>query len=162
MIILGVDPGIAIVGWAIIEKEKSKITLLRCGAILSPKTESLPNRLSLIYDGLDSIIRECKPEVASVEELYFSTNVKTAITVAQARGVLLLAFARHKIPVTSYGPNVVKKVITGDGTADKKMIQTMLTQMLHIKEAPKPDDIADAVAIAITHAYLVESRKTKV
>jgi crossover junction endodeoxyribonuclease RuvC len=155
MIIVGIDPGIAIVGWAVLEKEKSKINLIRCGAIETPKTESLEERLKMMYDGLDVVLQKFKPDCAAIEELFFSTNVKTAITVAQARGVLLLSLSQHTIPVISYGPNTVKKIITGDGGADKKMIQDMLPKLLHIDKAPKPDDIADAVAIALTHAYTV-------
>lgn len=153
MRILGIDPGIAIVGWAVLDRQKTVVRLAHCGSIESPKTDSLQDRLVQIHAGLEQIIQEFKPDEAAMEELFFSTNVKTAITVAQARGVLLLALAQKNIPVTPYGPNVVKKIITGDGGADKRMVQTMITKILRIDKAPKPDDIADAVAIALTHAY---------
>lgn len=153
MKIVGLDPGIAIVGWAIIETSHRDPHLIRCGAIESPKTDSMGDRLAMLFHGLETVIDQFRPDVASIEELYFSTNVKTAITVAEARGVLLLSLSLHKLPVVSYGPKVVKSVICGDGRADKKMVQTMITKILSLDLPPKPDDVADAVAIALTHAY---------
>ncbi len=153
MVILGIDPGSAILGWGVIEKVKSSVILLAYDAITTKPGNSDEDRLVSLYDDYRVLLETHTPEVVAIEQLFFSTNVKTAMTVAQARGVILLATAQMKIPVVSYSPLQIKKTITGDGKADKRQIQFMLTKLLPLKVAPKPDDVADAVAIALTHAY---------
>ena len=153
MIILGIDPGTAIVGWAVIKKEGQKISLLNCDAIITKKGTLEENRLLTIYNEFTAILKTYSPDVISVEQLFFATNVATAMTVAQARGIILLGSAQHAVPVISYTPLQVKKTITGDGRADKRQIQFMLPRLISIKNVPKLDDITDAIAIALTHAY---------
>lgn len=153
MIILGIDPGTAILGWGVIEKIKSDISLKAYDAILTSKELSDEQRLVILFEEYNKLLETYKPDVVSIEELFFSTNVKTAMTVAQARGIILLASAQHNVPIQSYSPSQVKKTITGDGKADKRQIQFMLTKLLPLKKAPQPDDISDAIAIALTHAY---------
>jgi crossover junction endodeoxyribonuclease RuvC len=153
MRILGIDPGTAILGWAVLDKEKSKIHIVAYNAIFTTPEFTDEQRLLILFTGYTKLLEEYSPDVISIEQLFFATNAKTAITVAQARGVILLASAKMNIPVVSYSPLQIKKTITGDGKADKRAIQFMLTKLLPIKVAPKPDDVADAVAIALTHAY---------
>ncbi|HUD20222.1 MAG TPA: crossover junction endodeoxyribonuclease RuvC [Patescibacteria group bacterium] len=153
MIIMGVDPGFARVGWAIIEHKASRITPKAYGCIETEKTETLPNRLMITHNAIQTLIKRFSPDCMSVEELYFATNAKTAISVGQARGVILLAAAQKNIPVVSYSPLTIKRTICGDGKADKSQIGRMVTKILKLKEIPKPDDTADALAIALTHGY---------
>lgn len=157
MRILGVDPGIAILGWAIIDKEKSHLSLIACDAITTPSRDSESTRLLALYKEFSKILQTYSPDILSIEQLYFAKNTKTALTVAQARGVVLLASAQHNLPIASYTPLEVKKIITGDGTADKQQIQWMVKTILPTaKSLPKLDDITDAIAIALTHAYMKE------
>ena len=153
MIILGIDPGIARIGWAVIQNTKPNITVLAYGLISTDKDVVKEQRLKCLYDGMTSIIVKYKPNVMSVEDLFFATNAKTAIAVGEARGVILLSAAKSNISVVSYTPLAVKRTITGDGHADKKQVEKMIVQILHLKEAPKIDDTTDALAIAATHAY---------
>jgi crossover junction endodeoxyribonuclease RuvC len=153
MIILGIDPGTARVGWAIVDPAHINSTGVSYGC-LTTETNDIPElRLKKIYEDLLTIIDTYHPDCLSVEELFFSTNVKTAISVGQARGVILLAASMRSIPVFSYTPNVVKQTICGVGNADKKQVQYMVKQIVKLKEVPKPDDTADALALALTHAY---------
>ena len=151
--ILGIDPGFAIIGWAVIDKNGPSITLKAYGAITTEKNIPIEKRLLRIFQELEILLQQHKPQEVAIEQLYFSTNAKTAIDVAQARGVIVISCAKEKLPVVSYSPLAVKKTLTGDGKAEKRQVQFMLTKILKIKEAPKPDDVADAVAIALTHAY---------
>ena len=153
MIILGIDPGTARVGWAIIDPKKIHRDSVSYGCLTTEKMKSPENRLKKIYIDLLSVIDTYKPDCVSVENLYFSTNVKTAIAVGEARGVILLAASMRNIPVYSYSPNVVKQTICGSGNADKKQVQYMIKQIIKLTEVPKPDDTADALALALTHAY---------
>ncbi len=153
MIILGIDPGFAIIGWAIIEKNGAQIKLMECNAITTVKTLPIEERLQIIFEEMTKLLKKFSPSTVAIEQLYFATNAKTAIDVAQARGVIVLSCARANVPVVSYSPLAMKRTITGDGKADKRQVQFMLTKILKIKEAPKPDDVADAVAIGLTHAY---------
>lgn len=153
MKILGIDPGTAILGWAVIEKHKQVIHVLASNAVVTPKDKRDEERLLLLHTGFTELIEKYSPDIVSIEQLFFSTNVKTAITVAQARGVILLACAQQNIPVISYSPLQIKKTITGDGKADKHQIQFMLKKLLPATPLPKLDDITDAIAIALTHAY---------
>lgn len=153
MRVLGIDPGTARIGWAVIEKQEQKVILGSHGCITTPQGQSYETRLDTVYQEISRLIDLHAPESIAVEQLYFSTNAKTAITVAQARGVILLACVHQHIPVVSYGPLTVKQTVTGDGKADKKQVERMVVRTLKLATAPKPDDVTDAVAIALTHAY---------
>lgn len=153
MKILGIDPGTGRLGWAVLEKSSSKHTLLSCGCLESPKNTPLPERLTLIYDHVSEVISSFKPDVASVEELFYSNNAKTVMSVSAARGVVILACHRAGLPVFNYNPMQVKTSITGYGRADKTQMQQMVAKILCLKEIPKPDDAADAAAVALTHAF---------
>lgn len=153
MIILGIDPGTARTGWAVIEADRGSLGALAYGCITTKKSDELPVRLFLLHQKLTGFIREYKPNCLAVEELFWGTNAKTVIPVAQARGIALLTAAEQGVPVVSYSPLAIKRTITGSGTADKKQVQKMVTRLLHLSRIPTPDDAADALAIALTHAY---------
>lgn len=153
MKILGVDPGTARIGWGLIEVERGKITAKVYGCITTEKTDAPSDRLNQIHKAFTKLLTIYKPDSVSVEDLFFATNAKTAIAVGQARGVILLAAAEAHIPVASYSPMTVKKTITGSGSAEKSQVGKMVTMLLRLKEMPKPDDTADALAIATTHAF---------
>ncbi len=153
MIILGIDPGIALVGWAVIETTKPALKTISFGCIETEKGEKPEERLKQIHKAILLLCKKFSPDCMSVEELFFATNAKTAIGVGQSRGVILLASAQAKIPVVSYTPLAVKRAITGDGIADKKQVAAMVVRTLKLKKAPRLDDTADALAIAMTHAY---------
>ncbi|MEI6266348.1 MAG: crossover junction endodeoxyribonuclease RuvC [bacterium] len=152
MIILGVDPGTATTGYGIIEEKAGKIKLVDYGVIITEPKQPLEARLEIIYDQLGDIIDEYDPEEIAVEELFFSTNVKTAMAVGQARGVILLAAKKSGALISEYTPNQVKNGICGYGGADKKQVQKMVQMILKLDEIPQPDDAADALAIAICHS----------
>lgn len=150
MRILGIDPGLATVGWSIVDFGKDgKPTAIDYGAITTEKGESVGNRLSEIYDDLNSIINEFKPEYCGLETLLFYNNAKTAIVVGEARGVVLLCLERSNIPVHEFTPLQVKSSITGYGKATKKQVQENVKMIYGLDEIPKPDDVADALAISI-------------
>ncbi len=151
--ILGIDPGTARVGWGMIEENFGRITTLQYGCITTEKDELAERRLSVIFHSLTKLLTVLRPDCVSVEDLFFATNAKTAIAVGQARGVILLAASERHIPIASYSPVAVKKAICGTGTAPKEQVGKMITKLLRLKEIPKPDDTADALAIAATHAY---------
>lgn len=153
MVIMGVDPGTARVGWGVVEETKGKLTALAYGCITTEATEKVDQRLLTVYTTFLQLLKKYQPGCVSVEDLFFSSNAKTAITVGQARGVILLAAATQKIPVFSYGPGAVKKTITGSGAAQKDQMGKMVTRLLRLKKIPTPDDTADALAIALTHGY---------
>ncbi len=159
MIIMGVDPGIARVGWAVIQMHAGTLIARSYGCVETQKTLDSPARLSFIYDTIAKLLRKHKPDCMAVEELYFSTNAKTAIGVGQSRGVILLIAAKTGIPVISYSPLAVKRAICGDGKADKRQVGTMVTKLLSLKSIPKLDDTADALAIAMTHAYSYKMKR---
>jgi crossover junction endodeoxyribonuclease RuvC len=152
VIILGVDPGTATTGYGLIEKEGQKYTLIHFGCILTPAKTPLHDRLDTIYEALSAIIDEHNPDHMAVEELFFAANAKTAIAVGQARGVILLAGKKKGLSVFEYTPLEVKMALTGYGRADKNQIQQMVKTLLSLEAIPKPDDAADALAIAICHA----------
>jgi crossover junction endodeoxyribonuclease RuvC len=158
MRILGIDPGTGILGFGIIEIVKSKSQLVDAGVIRTPVKEDDAVRLATIYEELTDIIAETKPTIMSVEKLFFAQNVTTAMTVSQARGVILLCGQQAGLTIFEYTPLQIKQALTGYGRADKKQIQEMVRVMLHLSEAPKPDDCADALAAAITHAATLGSR----
>lgn len=153
MRILGIDPGIARAGWGIIEIEGSKLKVLKFGCLETDSKENIAQRLEKIYNGISKLILEYNPQEIAVEELFFNTNAKTAFVVGQARGVIILAGARKKIPCFSYTPLQVKMAVSGYGRAEKPQVGQMIKAILSLKEVPKPDDTADALAIAITHAF---------
>ena len=158
MRILGIDPGFAITGYSIIDYQGNKFKLIDSGAVTTKAGTSFPLRLTKIYDDLTSIINEYKPDAISVEELFFNNNAKTALTVGQARGVIILCAEQKGVEAFEYTPLQVKQAVTGYGRADKKQVITMVTKFLGLAEAPKPDDTADALAIAICHAHTGASR----
>lgn len=153
MIILGVDPGYAIVGIGVIEYVGNKFRTLEYGAITTPAGMPTTERLKKIYQEMEMYLDKYKPDAVAIEELFFNSNQKTAINVAQARGVLLVSVANRNIPICEYTPLQVKQSVTGYGRADKKQIQTMVKMLLGLNAIPKPDDAADALAIAICHAH---------
>lgn len=157
MKILGIDPGIGRVGWGVVTKVRgSQFMVHGYGCIETLPNSDAPGRLYAIYDEVCRIIDEYKPEVLAIEDLFFSKNVKTAFSVGQARGVILLAASQKNLQVAVYTPPQVKSAVTGYGKADKKQVGQMVKLQLHLKETPKPDDTADALAIAITHAVTVK------
>lgn len=151
MIVLGIDPGYAIVGWGLIEYKNNAYRPLRFGAITTDANTDFNQRLKIIYEDVSEIIRIFKPEALSIEKLYFQTNQKTAIMVAEARGVTLLAAQQSNIPIFEYTPLQVKTAVTGYGKAKKPQVMEMTRRLLKLPEVPKPDDTADALAIAICH-----------
>jgi len=159
MIILGLDPGTARVGWGVITTQGTATESVAYGLIETDKDMEPADRLKDIYDALNTLITQYKPDVVSIEDLFFATNAKTAIAVGQARGVLLLVCALHHIKTASYAPLAIKRCITGDGKADKQQVQYMITKQLHLNEIPKPDDVADALAIALTHAFTYKMKE---
>ncbi len=161
MIILGIDPGLAIVGWGVISYHGSRFETLGYGSIQTPAGMPTEQRLCSIYDSLKEIIEKYKPDQMAVEELFFNTNQTTGIRVAEARGVILLCATRLGIPTFEYTPLQVKQSVVGYGRAEKKQVITMVTMMLNLKAPPKPDDTADALAIAVCHAHSGASRLSK-
>jgi len=161
MIILGVDPGIGRAGWGIVETENSKLKTRNFGCIETEANSPLVERLLILHQRLDEIIAEYKPDVMAVEELFFNTNAKTALIVGHARGVIMLSAGIKNIPVTSYTPLQVKMALTGYGRAEKNQIGLMVKTMLHLQTIPKPDDTADALAIALTHAFSYKLKALK-
>lgn len=158
MIILGIDPGLAIVGWGVIEYENTRFRVLGYGSIETPAGTETPVRLQMIYEDLGSIIDKYRPDEMAIEELFFDKNITTGIRVAEARGVLLLGAKQAGIKLFEYTPMQVKQAVCGYGKAEKKQIIMMVTSLLRLKQAPHPDDTADALAIAICHAHTGSSR----
>lgn len=153
MIILGIDPGFAIVGWGVLECVNGKFRVLGYGSITTPAKTPIEDRLNQIYDGMNTIIDKYKPEVLAIEELFWNTNQKTGICVAEARGIILLSAFRRKLKIFEYTPLQVKQAVVGYGRAEKKQVITMVTTLLNLQKPPKPDDTADALALAICHGH---------
>jgi len=153
MIILGVDPGTARIGWGLLEEKQGEIHTRSYGCITTDKHKPAELRLSEIFHACIRLMRKLTPDCMSIEDLFFAANAKTAIAVGQARGVILLAASETHIPVYSYSPAAVKKAICGVGNAPKDQVGRMVTRLLKLRETPKPDDTADALAIAATHAF---------
>ena len=152
MIILGIDPGYGIVGFGVIEKQNGNINVLDFGCISTSKEDKLSRRLEIISDCMHQLLDKWKPDEMAIEKLFFNKNVTTGIPVAQARGVILLAAQERNIPIYQYTPQNIKMALTGMGKADKKQMQFMVKTVLGLKEVPKPDDAADALAVAICHS----------
>ena len=157
MRVLGIDPGIARVGWAIVEEKKGKITALDFNCFETKAKEETADRLEKIHLEIKRLIKKYSPEEVAIEELFFNTNAKTAFVVGQARGVIFLACAQEKLKSYCYTPLQVKIAVSGYGRAEKRQVGQMVKTILSLKEIPKPDDVTDALAVAITHAF---SRKT--
>jgi crossover junction endodeoxyribonuclease RuvC len=153
MRILGIDPGIGRLGWGVVETEGSKVKAIDYGCLETEPNSPTPERLVAIYKHMQTIIAAHKPEELGIEDLFFNTNAKTALTVGQARGVVLLAAAQAALPIGVYTPLQVKMALTGYGRAEKNQIGQMVKTVLSLKTIPKPDDTADALAIAMTHAF---------
>ena len=152
MRILGIDPGYGITGFGVIDADRGNSTLISCGAITTPAGADFSARLSMIYEDMKSLLEKAKPDAVAIEELFFGQNVTTGIGVAQSRGVILLAIYQAGVPVYSYKPMQVKQAVVGYGNATKHQVQDMTKRLLHLQEMPKPDDAADAIAIALCHA----------
>jgi crossover junction endodeoxyribonuclease RuvC len=153
VLVLGIDPGTAITGYGLVREDDEALALVDCGVITTPAGQPLAERLQAIYRGLASVIQVHQPSVAAVEELFFSRNVKTALSVGHARGVTLLALADAGLPIHEYKPLEIKQAIAGYGGADKHQVQEMVRLLLGLDEAPQPDDAADAVAVAVCHIH---------
>jgi crossover junction endodeoxyribonuclease RuvC len=166
MRILGIDPGYAILGYGIVDMRGNKFTLIECGVITTDKDMAMPERLKRIYAMLMDVSAEFGPDVASVEELYFNSNAKTAIHVGEARGAAILSCANSGLPVYEYTPLQIKQALTGYGRADKSQMQQVVMSVCGLSEPPKPDDAADAVAAAICHGqsagFLASVKRAKV
>ena len=153
MRIIGIDPGYAIVGYGVIDYIGTKFKIVEYGAITTVSNQNMNERFKSIHDDLNTIIERTKPEFLAIEELFFNSNQKTAINVAQARGVLLLSALNHGISVHEYTPLQVKQAVVGYGRAEKKQVQLLVKSILGLEKVPKPDDTADALAIAVCHAH---------
>ena len=151
MRILGIDPGLAIVGYGVVDKIGSAYKTIEYNAITTMAHTPIENRIKIIYDEISLLLNKFKPDALSIEELFFNNNSKTAIAVGQARGVVLLAAVEHNVPIYEYTPLQVKQALTGYGRASKTQIQQMMKNILALSEIPKPDDVADALAIAVCH-----------
>ena len=158
MIILGIDPGLAIVGWGVVEYRSGKFKTLGYGAIRTPAGTRTEERLAGIYRDLNTVIDHFKPDEMAVEELFFTNNITTGIRVAEARGIVLLCGEHKGLRIAEYTPMQVKQAVVGYGRAEKKQVMTMVTSILGLKEVPKPDDTADALAIAVCHGHSGASR----
>jgi crossover junction endodeoxyribonuclease RuvC len=153
MIVLGIDPGTAATGYGIVERTGSKLRMVDYGCFETLSTDNLPHRLLLIHQAVSGLIAEHRPELVGVERLFFNRNVQTAFAVGQARGAVLLAAAEAGVPVFEYGPHEVKMAVTGYGRADKAQVQRMVQVVLGMSVLPRPDDAADALAVAICVAH---------
>ena len=154
MIILGIDPGLATLGWGIIEKDaRGNCRAVDYGVVLTPKEEGLPVRLAMLEEGITRILDTFQPDEIAMEELFFSKNITTGIAVAHARGVAMLACVKHCGKLYEYTPMQIKQALTGYGKADKKQMQTVVASLLKLKSIPKPDDAADALAVALCQAF---------
>ena len=152
MRILGIDPGYGITGFGIVDAQRNNFRLLQYGAITTPPGTDFPARLQMIYNDMVELLRLAKPDCVAIEELFFGQNVTTGIGVAQSRGVILLAVQQAGIPIYQYKPMQVKQSVVGYGNATKHQVQDMTKRILHLQATPKPDDAADAIAIALCHA----------
>ena len=158
MTILGIDPGTATTGWGVIKVVKNTPNYIASGTISTDKKHTDEERLHTIYKDLGALLTTYKPEALALENLFFNTNSKTALTVGQALGVIMLVAVTSEIPIYSYTPLQVKMAMTGYGRADKKQIQEMVKNILKLPQVPRPDDAADALAVALTHAFTLKIR----
>jgi crossover junction endodeoxyribonuclease RuvC len=159
VIVLGIDPGTARLGYGIVERQGSQLTMLEYGCVETTNDRPLEQRLLLIHEALTDLIETHRPEAMGVERLFFNKNVQTAMAVGQARGVVLLVGAQHGLPVFEYGPHEVKLAVTGYGRAPKDQVQRMVQLVLSMSQMPKPDDAADALAVAVCTAHAITPQK---
>lgn len=152
MIILGIDPGYATIGYGVVEKNGSKLTAVDYGVIATPPNENIAFRLAMIFEAMNKIIEKYNPDEIAIEELFFNTNITTGIKVAEARGVILLSAIQECGKLFEYTPLMIKQALTGNGRADKHQVQYMVQSLLKLKSLPRPDDAADALAAAVCHA----------
>ena len=157
MVILGIDPGVATIGFGVINAERQKNTLIQYGTITTPAWIPLASRLLQISNDMEELIHLFQPDEMAIEELFFSTNITTGISVAHGRGVILLAAEKLGVPIFEYTPIQVKQAVAGYGKADKKQVMLMTQRLLHMNRIPRPDDAADALAIAICHSRAATS-----
>ena len=150
--ILGIDPGFATIGFGLIQAERSSVQMLRYGAITTPAGMPFSQRLSLIYEDMNELLKLTQPDAVSIEELFFNTNITTGIQVAHGRGVILLSCQRYGVPIFEYTPSQVKQAVVGYGKAEKRQVMDMTRRILHLTDIPKPDDAADGLALALCHA----------
>ncbi len=162
MRILGIDPGYAIVGYGVLEFYNTRFKVINYGAITTESDTPFDKRLAEIYDDMCRVLDMFKPDCMIIEKLYFNTNITTGIDVAQARGVTMLAAVQRGVPIYEYTPLQVKVAVTGYGRAEKQQMQEMTKNILHLKEVPKPDDTADALAIAICHGHTGGSKMSEI
>lgn len=162
MRILGIDPGYAIVGWGVLEFDNMRFKVMKYGAVTTSTDTPFDKRLCEIFDDMCSVLDMFKPDCMSIEKLYFNTNITTGIDVAHARGVIMLAAAQRKVPIYEYTPLQVKSAVTGYGRAEKHQVQEMTKTILGLKAIPKPDDTADALALAICHGHTGGSRLSEI
>jgi crossover junction endodeoxyribonuclease RuvC len=158
MRVLGVDPGTATTGYGVVQETETELQALAYGVVTTPSTQAMPERLQTIHRELTRLALEWEPDVAAVEELFFSANVRTAMSVGQARGVALLAMADAGLRVAEYSPSAVKQALTGYGRAGKQQMQEMVRLLLGLPEIPQPDDAADALAVAVCHLHSARLR----
>jgi crossover junction endodeoxyribonuclease RuvC len=158
MRVIGVDPGTAITGWGIVEGDGNDLAMIAGGVIITPAGMPLPQRLQIIYRELTALVEEWQPETAALEELFFSKNAKTALVVGHGRGAAMLALADANLSIAEYKPLEVKQAVTGHGGADKSQMQQMVKLLLNLDDIPRPDDAADALAIAICHLHSARLR----
>ena len=151
MIVLGIDPGLATMGWGVLKSERGRFETIDYGVVLTPKTETLPVRLAMLEEGVKKLVDKYTPDEIALEELFFNNNITTGINVAQARGVILLTCVKNCGRLYEYTPLQIKQALTGYGRAEKKQIQIMVKTLLRLDGIPKPDDAADALALALTH-----------
>lgn len=151
MVVLGVDPGLATLGWGVLKSDRGRFETVDYGVVLTPKEESLPVRLAMLEEGVNELIDKYHPDEIALEELFFNNNITTGINVAQARGVILLTCVKKCGRLYEYTPLQIKQALTGYGRADKKQMQIMVKTLLRLDNIPKPDDAADALAVALTH-----------
>lgn len=159
MTILGIDPGLATMGWGAISYDGVKPKILDYGALITPPDMPMPQRLMSLYDGVEELCRRFDPDDIAMEELFFCKNVTTAIAVGEARGAAMVAMRKHTNNLFEYTPMQIKQAVTGYGKADKKQVQQMVKLLLNLPEIPRPDDAADGLAIAITHAHSMRMRQ---
>ena len=157
MRILGIDPGYAILGWGVIDVVGNRFSVVDYGSILTDTKMEMPARLQVLYNGLTELIHKYKPDDASIEQLFFNSNAKTAILVGEARGVAVLACANGNLNIGEYTPLQIKQALVGYGRAEKNQVQEMTKMFLHLDKIPKPDDAADALALAICHGHASDS-----
>lgn len=159
MLTIGIDPGTATTGYGLVQElDDGGLHMVHYGVILTPARQAMPQRLARLYDELEEILKLHRPQSGAVEKLFFQRNVRTAISVGQARGVVLLALARAGVPVAEYTPLEVKQAVTGYGGADKRQVQHMVKALLQLDDVPRPDDAADALAVAICHLHSARLR----